>query len=65
MAGRFSRLKLIWADGGYAGELLEWAKRSMRRVLKIVQRTRAHRFEVLPKRWMWNVHLLGWASTAA
>ena len=52
MAGRFSRLKLIWADGGYAGELLEWAKRSMRRVLKIVQRTSAHRFEVLPKRWI-------------
>lgn len=23
--GRYPRLKLIWADGGYAGELVYWA----------------------------------------
>lgn len=52
MVGRFSRLKLIWADGGYAGELVEWAKRSLGRVLEIVKRTSAHSFEVLPQRWI-------------
>jgi putative transposase len=25
--GRFSRLKLIWADGGYAGQLIGWFRR--------------------------------------
>jgi len=24
--GRFPRLKMIWADGGYAGKLIDWAK---------------------------------------
>jgi len=24
---RFARLKTIWADGGYAGELAAWARR--------------------------------------
>jgi hypothetical protein len=23
----FSRLELIWADGGYSGQLVEWVKR--------------------------------------
>ena len=26
LVGKFSRLKLIWADGGYAGKLIEWTK---------------------------------------
>ena len=24
LLGRFSRLVLIWADGGYAGKLIDW-----------------------------------------
>ena len=24
--GRFVRLKLVWADGGYAGKLVDWVK---------------------------------------
>ena len=52
MAGRFSRLKLIRADGGYAGELVTWAKCSPGRVIEIVKRTAARTFEVLPKRWI-------------
>ena len=26
LLGRFPRLELIWADGGYAGKLVEWAQ---------------------------------------
>jgi putative transposase len=26
LVGQFSRLKLIWADGGYAGKLIEWTQ---------------------------------------
>ena len=53
LKGRFSRLKLIWADGGYAGQLIEWARKLGRWVLEIVRRSddRAG-FVVLPKRWI-------------
>ena len=47
----FPRLKLIWADGGYAGQLIEWTKRLCRCTLEIVKRTEAG-FAVLPKRWI-------------
>ena len=52
LAGRFSRLRLIWADGGYAGQLIEWARRSCGRILEIVKRSQASSFVVLPKRWI-------------
>ncbi len=52
MIGRFGRLKVIWADAGYAGELVRWAKRSMGRVIEIVKRTDLRKFVVLPKRWI-------------
>jgi putative transposase len=47
----FPRLKLIWADGGYAGQLIEWAKQLGRWTLEIVKRTEPG-FAVLPKRWI-------------
>ena len=47
----FPRLKLIWADGGYSGQLIEWTKRLCRCTLEIVKRTEAG-FAVLPKRWI-------------
>ena len=49
---RFHRLKLIWADAGYAGQLVEWAQTFGGWVLSIVKRTDAHRFQVLPRRWV-------------
>jgi putative transposase len=53
LAGMFGRLKLIWADGGYAGQLIDWAKRTGRWTLQIVKRSdHAAGFEVLPKRWI-------------
>jgi len=50
--GRFTQLKVIWADGGYAGQLVGWAKRMRGRVIEVVKRTELHRFVVLPKRWI-------------
>lgn len=51
--GRFSRLKLIWADGGYAGQLIGWVAQICGWVLEIVKRSDdATGFVVLPKRWI-------------
>jgi putative transposase len=50
---RFGRLRLIWADGGYAGQLVEWTKAVYHRTLEIVKRSDESRgFVVLPKRWI-------------
>ncbi len=52
MAGRFHRLKVIWADGGYAGRFVQWSKEHLNRVIEIVRRPDLKRFVVLPKRWI-------------
>ncbi len=53
MTGRFPRLELIWADGGYRGQLVDWVASLTGWVLEIVQRPRdSHKFEVLPRRWV-------------
>jgi putative transposase len=46
-------LSLVWADGGYAGKLLEWVKeRQWGWNLQIVKRTNDMKgFVVLPHRW--------------
>ena len=49
LAGRFPRLKLIWADGGYAGQLVEWARTFGGWLLEIGPPD-SHHFEVLPRR---------------
>jgi putative transposase len=53
---RFSRLRRIWADGAYTGELLAWvwALRPWRKVrLEIVKRpTGVKGFQLLPWRWI-------------
>jgi putative transposase len=49
----FRRLTLIWADGGYAGHLIEWTKKRLRCTLEIVKRSDDVKgFAVLPKRWI-------------
>lgn len=49
----FPRLKKIWADGAYAGKLVDWAKELGEWVLEIVKRSdNAVGFEVLPHRWI-------------
>ena len=53
LAGRFSRLRLIWADGGYRGQLAVWIYSRFGWVLEIVRRPKdTHQFEVLPRRWV-------------
>src|ERR1022692_2071684 len=46
------RVKHIWADGGYAGALLDWAWRLWRCTIEIVKRSDLHTFKVLPRRWV-------------
>lgn len=51
--GKFPRLKLIWADGGYAGKLIDWVQQTCGWVLEIVKRnTDLTGFHVLPRRWI-------------
>ena len=53
LVGWLPRLKLIWADGGYAGQLIGWVKELGGWVLQIVKRCDDVKgFVVLPKRWI-------------
>lgn len=53
LKGKFPRLKKIWADGGYAGQLIGWTAMTGGWVLEIVKRTdKLPKFIVLPKRWI-------------
>jgi transposase len=51
----FPKIKLAWADGGYAGKLVTWAKTKLKPKLtvQIVKRPDdLHTFQVLPRRWV-------------
>ena len=52
----FTRLRLIWADGGYAGHLLDWVRKLRPRHrlrMEIVKRSDDVKgFKVLPRRWV-------------
>jgi putative transposase len=51
--GLFPRLKLIWADGGYAGQLVDWVQNACGWLLEIVKRNADMiGFQVLPRRWV-------------
>ena len=49
---RFRRLRLIFADGGYAGKFVDWTAGWFFRVVEIVKRPAIDGFVVLPKRWI-------------
>ena len=49
---RCHRMRRIWADGGYAGVFVIWARQRYGRLVEIVKRRDTHRFVVLPKRWI-------------
>lgn len=43
----------IWADGGYSGLLVRWARMATKIALEIVRKPEGlHTFEVLPRRWV-------------
>lgn len=49
----FPNLRLIWADGGYAGKLVDWVKNACHWILEIVKRNSdTTGFQVLPRRWV-------------
>jgi len=49
----FPSITLAWADGGYAGKLVTWAKTRLALTLEIVKRPDdLHTFKVLPRRWV-------------
>lgn len=53
MRNHFKNLKLVWADGGYAGKLISFVNRYYRCKLEIVKRSDDVKgFKVLPKRWI-------------
>ena len=52
-AALFPTIQLIWADGGYAGQLAEWIKSWCGWTLEIVKKSAAETgFKLLPRRWV-------------
>lgn len=57
-----TRLQRIWADGGYAGKLVEWVADKCQCILEIVKRTDDLKgFKVLPHRWVVE-RTFGWLN---
>jgi len=49
----YRHLRLIWADGGYAGKLIDWVLNTHGWILEIVKRDKGVKgFQVLPRRWV-------------
>jgi len=62
LQGAFPRVRLIWADGGYAGKLVAWAASLGSWALEIVKRSdKAAGFAVLPRRWVVE-RTFGWLT---
>ena len=50
---QFRGIRLVWADGGYAGKLVAWAAATLHLVVQVVRkRPGQSTFEVLPRRWV-------------
>ena len=46
-------MKLIWADAGYSGQLVDWVNSVCGWILEIVKRSDDTKgFQVLPRRWV-------------
>ena len=52
MRHKFPRLRIIYADGGYAGKLVEYVANTSNWVLSIIKRNDKQKFDILPKRWI-------------
>ncbi|MGW3661514.1 IS5 family transposase [Streptomyces sp. NPDC005151] len=60
LAARYRKIRLVWADGGYTGRLVDWAKDKLRLALEVVKRSDDMTgFVVLPRRWVVE-RTLGW-----
>ncbi|MFD5541953.1 IS5 family transposase [Streptomyces sp. NPDC127079] len=50
---RYFSIRLVWADSGYAGRLVDWAAEKLKLTLEIVKRSDdTTGFVVLPRRWV-------------
>lgn len=48
-----AHIQKIWADGGYAGQLVEWVRENLNSILEIVEKEPNQKgFRVLPRRWV-------------
>ena len=56
----FGRLRLVWADGGYAGKFLDWVVGNTIWRVEIIRRT-SKGWELLPKRWVVE-RTFGWLN---
>ena len=53
LAASCRRIQLVWADGGYAGKLVLWAKETLHLALTVVKRSDDTKgFTVLLRRWV-------------
>lgn len=53
LRARYRRIRLVWADGGYTGRLVDWAHEKLQLTLEIVKRSDdMSGFVVLPRRWV-------------
>ena len=60
LRARFRKIVLVWADGGYGGRLVDWAKEKLQLTVEIVKRSDdMSGFVVLPRRWVVE-RSLGW-----
>jgi transposase len=49
----FPTIRLLWADGGYSGQLVAWAQSTLALTVQIVRKLAGqHTFVVLPRRWV-------------
>jgi len=61
-AAHQNKLQVVWADGGYAGKLVDWTKTNIPWELVIVKRPQdAQGFKLLPKRWIVE-RTFGWLN---
>jgi transposase len=62
LRAKFSTVGLVWADGGYAGRLVGWARAVLAFTVTIVKRTDdLAGFRVIPRRWVVE-RTLAWIS---
>ena len=61
---QMSRLQLLWADGAYKGQLIDWVKKHCGWVLEVVTRPAGTKgFQLLPRRWVVE-RTFGWWNSS-